>query len=79
MLFLSKETMTTRNIDIELLKKDLASIQKGITNIEKELAEIKGEKVSKDEFLPVQKIVYGFTSLILVSVVTALIALVVKR
>jgi tetrahydromethanopterin S-methyltransferase subunit G len=71
--------MTTRNIDIELLKKDLASIQKGITNIEKELAEIKGEKVSKDEFLPVQKIVYGFTSLILVSVVTALIALVVKR
>ena len=71
--------MTTRNIDIELLKKDLANIQKGITNIEKELAEIKGEKVSKDEFLPVQKIVYGFTSLILVSVVTALIALVVKR
>ena len=71
--------MATRNIDIELLKKDLASIQKGITNIEKELAEIKGEKVSKDEFLPVQKIVYGFTSLILVSVVTALIALVVKR
>jgi tetrahydromethanopterin S-methyltransferase subunit G len=71
--------MTTRNIDIELLKKDLASIQKGITNIEKELSEIKGEKVSKDEFLPVQKIVYGFTSLILVSVVTALIALVVKR
>lgn len=71
--------MTTRNIDIELLKKDLASIQKGISNIEKELAEIKGEKVSKDEFLPVQKIVYGFTSLILVSVVTALIALVVRN
>ena len=71
--------MTTRNIDIELLKKDLVSIQKGITNIEKELAEIKGEKVSKDEFLPVQKIVYGFTSLILVSVVTALIALVVRN
>lgn len=79
MLFLSKETMTTRNIDIELLKKDLASIQKGITNIEKELAEIKGEKVSKDEFLPVQKIVYGFTSLILISVVTALIALVIRN
>ena len=71
--------MAERNIDIELLKKDLASIQKGISNIEKELIEIKGEKVSKDEFLPVQKIVYGFTSLILVSVVTALIALVVKR
>lgn len=71
--------MATRNIDIELLKKDLASIQKGITNIEKELAEIKGEKVSKDEFLPVQKIVYGFTSLILISVVTALIALVIRN
>jgi hypothetical protein len=71
--------MPTRNIDIELLKKDLASIQKGISNIEKELAEIKGEKVSKDEFLPVQKIVYGFTSLILISVVTALIALVVRN
>ena len=71
--------MPTRNIDIELLKKDLASIQKGISNIESELAEIKGEKVSKDEFLPVQKIVYGFTSLILISVVTALIALVVRN
>jgi tetrahydromethanopterin S-methyltransferase subunit G len=71
--------MPTRNIDIELLKKDLASIQKGISNIESELAEIKGEKVSKDEFLPVQKIVYGFTSLILISVVTALIALVIRN
>jgi tetrahydromethanopterin S-methyltransferase subunit G len=71
--------MATRNIDIELLKKDLANIQKGITNIEAELAEIKGEKVSKDEFLPVQKIVYGFTSLILISVVTALIALVIRN
>ena len=37
--------MATRNIDIELLKKDLASICKGINNIEKELIEIKGEKV----------------------------------
>lgn len=71
--------MATRNIDIELLKKDLANICKGIANIEAELAEIKGEKVSKDEFLPVQKIVYGFTSLILISVVTALIALVVRK
>ena len=71
--------MTTRNIDIELLKKDLVSIQKGISNIESELAEIKGEKVSKDEFLPVQKIVYGFTSMILIAVVTALIALVVRN
>jgi hypothetical protein len=70
--------MATRNIDIELLKKDLAGIQKGIDDIQKELVEIKGEKVSKDEFLPVQKIVYGFTSMILIAVVTALIALVVK-
>jgi hypothetical protein len=70
---------TTRNIDIELLKKDLAGIQKGIDDIQKELVEIKGEKVSKDEFLPVQKIVYGFTSLILISVVTALIALVIRN
>ena len=70
---------TTRNIDIELLKKDLAGIQRGIDDIQKELVEIKGEKVSKDEFLPVQKIVYGFTSLILISVVTALIALVIRN
>ncbi len=71
--------MPTRNIDIELLKKDLASIQKGISNIEKELQEIKGEKVSKDEFMPVKNLVYGFTGLILISVVTALITLVVKQ
>ncbi|NLE27890.1 MAG: hypothetical protein GX625_21645 [Clostridiaceae bacterium] len=71
--------MATRNIDIELLKKDLASICKGINNIEKELIEIKGEKVSKDEFAPVKNLVYGFTSLILVAVATALIALVVRK
>lgn len=70
---------TTRSTDVELLKKDLSYLKKGIDDIYKELQEIKGEKVSKDEFNPVKNLVYGFTSLILVAVVTALITLVVKR
>jgi len=71
--------MATRNTDIELVKQDMIYLKKGIDDIKCELKLIKGEKVSKDEFEPVKKLVYGFTSLILVAVVTALIALVINK
>lgn len=67
--------MATRNTDIELLKRDLSYIRDGIDDIQREL----NKKVSKDEFNPVKNLVYGFTSLILVAVATALIALVVRK
>jgi hypothetical protein len=55
MLFLSKETMTTRNIDIELLKKDLIYLKNGIDDIKEELKCIRDEKISRVEFTLVNK------------------------
>lgn len=56
----------------EITLKDLYDL------IEKLRKEISDAYVSKTEFEPVKKVVYGLVSLILVAVVTALVALVVE-
>lgn len=50
------------------------NIEEKVTNIEKKL---EGHYVTKDEFEPIKKIVYGMVGLILVAVVGALLALVI--
>lgn len=55
MLFLSKETMTTRNTDVELLNKDLTYLKNGIDDIKEELKCIRDEKISRVEFALVNK------------------------
>jgi hypothetical protein len=50
------------------IKKDICSIFKSLD-----------KTVTKLEFRPVQKIVYGFTTIILIGVATALIALVIRK
>jgi hypothetical protein len=42
--------MATRNIDLELLRKDLSYLKTGVDDIKKELECIKDEKVSRVEF-----------------------------
>jgi len=54
--------------DMEYLKKELGEIKNLVTD----------NYITKTEFEPIRKIVYGLVSLILVGVVTALLALVVK-
>jgi hypothetical protein len=58
-----------------ILKNDIEYIKKDVTEIKERL---EGQFVSKDEFEPVKKIVYGLVGIILVAVVGALIALVVR-
>lgn len=59
----------------------LAVIQNDLTYIKEKLNavdnKVSSHYVSKDEFEPIKKIVYGLVSLILVAVVGALVALVV--
>ena len=55
----------------------LAVIQNDVTYIKEKLNAIDSRVVSKDEFEPIKKIVYGLVGLILVAVVGALMALVV--
>lgn len=40
--------------------------------------ELKAEVVTKDEFKPVKSVVYGLVAVILVSVITAVVAVVVR-
>lgn len=44
-----------------------------------ETKELVGSMISKDEFDPVKKVVYGMVALVLLGVATALIALVIKK
>jgi len=59
----------------------LAVIQTDLTYIKEKLNavdnKVSSNYVSKDEFEPIKKIVYGLVSLILIAVVGALVALVV--
>lgn len=59
----------------------LAVIQNDLTYIKEKLNavdnKVSSHYVSKDEFEPIKKIVYGLVSLILIAVVGALVALVV--
>jgi hypothetical protein len=61
----------------------LAVIQNDITYIKQEVDDIKklveNKYVTKDEFDPIKKVVYGMVGLILVAVVGAVLALVISR
>ena len=62
------------NNDLIVYKID--ELKSQFTDFEKSL---KSTYVTKTEFLPIQKLVYGMVGLILVSVVGAVLALVVKK
>lgn len=65
------------------MPKSLETIANDITYIKDDVKEIKdtlkGSYVTKDEFEPVKRIVYGLVGLILVSVVGAVMGLVITR
>lgn len=62
---------------------DLAVIANDINYIKKDVAEIKDtlakNYVSREEFEPVKRIVYGLVGLILVSVMVAILALIIQK
>lgn len=64
------------------IESSIAVILTKVNYIEQEIKDIKAklekDYVTHDEFQPIQKVVYGLVSLILLSVVGAIIALVLK-
>lgn len=64
-------------------KTDLAVIAEKVSTIKDDVKEIKDklekDYITKEEFDPVKKIVYGLVSLILIAVVGALVALVIIK
>lgn len=64
---------TTQNIDVIATKLDY--IQQDVAEIK---AKLDKDYVTTDEFDPIKKVVYGMVSVILMAVVGALVALVVR-
>lgn len=58
--------------------KDVEYIRRDIDEIKKEIKSLKDDYVTQTEFKPIQRIVYGMVALILVSVLAAILALVIK-
>lgn len=72
--------MTKNNLNeiitkMAVMANDIEYIKKSLTKIDTKL---EGEYVTKTEFDPVKRIVYGLVAIVLTAVVGALVALVVK-
>lgn len=72
--------MTTKSADVTtelaLIKQELKYLRGDVTDIKQKL---EMEYVTRQEFEPIRKIVYGMVSLILVAVTGAIISLVVNK
>lgn len=62
------------DIKLAVIQNDLTYIKEKLTAVDNKVS---SSYVSKEEFEPIRKIVYGVVSLILVAVVGALVALVI--
>ena len=67
--------MSNLETELALQGKDIDYIKKKLDHIDEKLDK---HYVTKEEFLPIRNIVYGMVGLILISVTTALLALVIS-
>jgi len=66
----------TRQVNIAEIKKDIGFIKGEVTEIKEHLESL---YVTKDEFDPVKKVVYGLVGTLLTGIVVALLALILER
>lgn len=75
--------MQEKNIDLALLFKDIDYIKRDIHEMKTDLKSVSGLYVTRKEFeleiKPLKRIVYGLISIILSSVVLAIISLVLTK
>jgi len=70
------KTYDNGKISLALIAKDIEYIKKDVSEIK---TKIDSDYVTKEEFIPVQRVVFGLVALILTAVVGALVGLVVLR
>lgn len=67
---------------IALMAQDVRYMREAMVEIKKDVADLKneleGKYVTRESFEPVQKLVYGLVGVILVAVIGALVAMVVR-
>ena len=68
-------TKQSDETQLAVIKNDLSYIKEKLNEVDQKVST---HYVSKEEFEPIKKIVYGLVSLILIAVVGALVALVVN-
>jgi len=68
-------TNTRDDVKLAVIQNDLAYIKEKVSAVDSKL---NNNYVSKEEFEPIKKIVYGMVGLILVAVVGALVSLIIK-
>lgn len=70
--------MSTQSDEVKLavIQTDINYIKDKLNSVDQKVS---SHYVSKEEFEPIKKIVYGLTTLILVAVVGALVSVVVKQ
>jgi hypothetical protein len=68
-------TKQSDETQLAVIKNDLTYIKEKLNDVDQKVST---HYVSKEEFEPIKKIVYGLVSLILIAVVGALVALVVN-
>lgn len=67
-----------KKTDDAIIANELQYIKRDIAEIKEDLRESKGGYVSQAEFAPIRTLVFGFVGLVLVAVVGAILALVVR-
>lgn len=76
-------TLNSNASDINQLATDVAVILSKVQYIESDVKSVKdkleNDYVTQDQFEPIKKVVYGLVSIILVSVIVALVALVIIK
>lgn len=74
------EPKTAVDVMLEVIKEDIHEIKQSLTNHYKELRETLGNHyVTQDKFQPVANVVYGLVAVLLLAVVGAMVALVIKK
>jgi thiosulfate reductase cytochrome b subunit len=68
----------SNNTKQALMAKDISQIRGDLAEIKEDIKQLKGEFVTRNEFMPIKQIVYGAVALILVAVIGGLLNLVLR-
>jgi hypothetical protein len=68
----------SNNTKQALMAKDISQIRGDLAEIKEDIKQLKGEFVTRNEFMPIKQIVYGAVALILVAVIGGLLTLVLR-
>lgn len=73
------EMKQSEQTQIAVLTEQVKTVATAVTKMDSKLDSLVNKFVTKEEFWPIKALVYGFTGLILVTVIGALIMLVLRK